>query len=126
MLKRATKAHSNSSSCFMIVYKLSEYFYIFLLLVNYSTKISFSIAKDEIKELRRFLYHWRAGPDKLKPNPLHTQASMSSHGITAINIHCLYCATLSSGSNVPLNIYIVSKLNFLVISIMLMASKKGK
>ena len=71
------------------MWRSPESFSSFLLLVNYSTKVSVSWAKEEMELLARLVYHWRARPWRLEPKLLHIFASCCSHGMAAVNIRCL-------------------------------------
>ncbi|KAL5826931.1 hypothetical protein ACOSQ3_018774 [Xanthoceras sorbifolium] len=88
--------------------------------------MSVSWAKEFMDTLGRLVYHCRAGPTRLDPNPLHMHASLRSHGMAAVNICCRYCTIWSSGSVVPSYCFILGKLNFLGISTNAIASTKGE
>ena len=64
----------------------------FLLLANCSMNMSINWANKQIELLDRWVYHYKDGPMRLKPNPLHMHASHRSLGIAVVNMCCLYCA----------------------------------
>ncbi|KAL5855810.1 hypothetical protein ACOSQ4_005612 [Xanthoceras sorbifolium] len=76
--------------------------------------------------LGRLVYHCRAGPTRLDPNPLHMHASLRSRWMAVVNIRCWYCAIWSSGSVVPSYCFMPGKLNFLGIFTNVIASTKGE
>ncbi|KAL5736610.1 hypothetical protein ACOSQ2_031398 [Xanthoceras sorbifolium] len=89
-------------------------------------KVFVSWAKELMETLGRLVYHCRAGPTRLEPKPLHMHNSFRSRGMAAVNIRCRYCAMWSSGSVVPSYCFIPGKLNFLGISINVIASTNGE
>ncbi|KAF3540674.1 hypothetical protein F2Q69_00023128 [Brassica cretica] len=68
------------------------------MLANCSTNLSLRIAKDNMDLEGRLIYHCRAGPIRVKPNPLYIVASRDSFGSATSSILYLYWAIWSSGS----------------------------
>ena len=58
----------------------SEVFSRFLLLANCSRNLSLRIAKEDMDLEGRLMYHCKAGPIRVEPNPLHIVASRDSFG----------------------------------------------
>ncbi|KAF2570417.1 hypothetical protein F2Q70_00002727 [Brassica cretica] len=73
----------------------------------------------------RLIYHCRAGPVRVEPNPFHIVASRDPFGSATVSIFCLYWATWSPGSVVPSYAFMLGKENFLRILIKVILSVKG-
>ncbi|KAF2575701.1 hypothetical protein F2Q70_00002733 [Brassica cretica] len=73
----------------------------------------------------RLIYHCRAGPVRVEPNPFHIVASRGPFGSATASILCLYWATWSSGSVAPSYAFMLGKENFLRILIKVILFVKG-
>ena len=61
-----------------------------LLLANFSTNLSLRVAKEDMDLEGRLMYHCKAGPIRVEPNPFHIVASRDSFGSATTSILCLY------------------------------------
>ena len=73
----------------------------------------------------KLIYHCRAGPVRVEPNPLHMVVSCDPFGSATASILCLYWGRWSSGSVVLSYTLMLGKENFLGISIKVISSVKG-
>ena len=73
----------------------------------------------------RLIYHCRAGPARMEPNPLHMVTSHDPFGSATASILCMYWAIWSSGSVVPSYAFMPGKENYLGISIKVISFVKG-
>ena len=96
-----------------------------LLLANCSTNLSLRATKKAMNLEGKLIYHCRAGPVSVEPNPLHMVALCDPFGSATASILCLYWATWSSGSVVSSYAFMLGKENFLGISIKVISSVKG-
>ena len=108
-----------------ISYRPSEVFSRSLLLANCSKNLSLRVAKEDMDLEGRLMYHCKAGPIRVEPNPLHIVASRDSCKSATASILCLYWAIRSSGSLIRSYTFMLGKENFLGISIRVISSVKG-